>query len=83
MLRMSTYLYSSMRNKVKHNFYFEERTNHTVLEQARSFLSNRRTTHILCYQSFISVCFEMYQSFLLENKAKQMLLFCKSEFTLF
>ena len=82
-LRMSTYLSFFMRNKVKHNFYFQERTNHTILEQMQSFLSNRRASQILCCEFFISVCFEMYQSFLLENKAKQMLLFSKSKFTLF
>ena len=82
-LRMSTYLSFFMRNKVKHNFYFQERTNHTILEQMQSFLSNRRASQILCCEFFISVCFEMHQSSFLENKAKQMLLFQKSEFTLF
>ena len=72
-----------MGNKVKHNFYFEERTNHTAWGQPHPVLSNRRANQILCCESSKSVCFETHQSFLLENKAKQMLLFSKSESTLF
>ena len=82
-LRMSTYRTFLLRNKVKHNLCFEERRNHTVWGQARSFLSNRSATQILRCEFFISVCFEMHQPSFLENKAKHMLLLSKSEFTLF
>ena len=80
---MSTYRTFLLRNKVKHNLCFEERRNHTVWGQARSFLSNRSATQILRCEFFISVCFEMHQPSFLENKAKHMLLLSKSEFTLF